>query len=174
MPRIRRYQRKVTGMTKGITGKEPNPRVVYADIIDLPHWQSPTRPHMSLYDRSAQFASYKALSGYEDMIQEEARLTDMETQLSERAMDILNQKLSLISDLITHPELTFRVFVPDKKKSGGKYVSITDTVKKIDTVLRKVILMGTEGRGKVNKAIGFDRITEIHGSPVDYLDDVEP
>ena len=65
-------------MSKGITEKEPDPRVVYADIIDLPHWQSPTRPHMSLYDRSAQFASYKALSGYEDMIQEEARLTDAE------------------------------------------------------------------------------------------------
>ena len=63
-------------MSKGIQGKEPDARKVYADIIDLPHWQSPTRPHMSLYDRSAQFASYKALSGYEDMVAEEAWLTD--------------------------------------------------------------------------------------------------
>ena len=163
-------------MTKGITGKEPNPRVVYADIIDLPHWQSPTRPHMSLYDRSAQFASYKALSGYEDMIQEEARLTDTEEEPSEQAMDLLNRKLSLISDVISegiHPELTFTVFVPDQKKSGGRYVDITDTVKKIDTVFRKVILMGTEGRGKVNKTIDFDRIVKIHGSIVNDLDDIE-
>ena len=159
-----------------ITGKEPDPRVVYADIIDLPHWQSPARPRMSLYDRSAQFASYKALSGYEDMIQEEARQTDMETQLSEQTMNILNQKLRLISDLIEdgiHPELTFKVFVPDQKKSGGRYVDITDTVKKINTVFRKVILMETEGRGKENKTIDFDRIAEIHGSLVDYLDDVQ-
>ena len=163
-------------MSKGITEKEPDPRVVYANIIDLPHWQSPTRPHMSLYDRSAQFASYKALSGYEDMIQEEARLTDSEEQLSEEAMVLLNRKLSLISDGIeagTHPKLTFTVFVPDQKKSGGRYVEIADAVKKIDTVSRKVILMGTEGRGKVNKTIDFDRIAEIHGSPVDYLDDIE-
>jgi len=163
-------------MSKGITEKEPDPRVVYADIIDLPHWQSPTRLHMSLYDRSAQFASYKALSGYEDMIQEEARLTDSEEQLSEEAMVLLNQKLSLISNVISegmHPELTFTVFVPDQKKSGGKYVSITDAVKKIDTVFRKVILMGTEGRGKVNKSIDFDRIAEIHGNLVDYLNDID-
>ena len=61
-------------MTHGITEKEPDPREVYADIIDLPRHRSETHPPMSLYDRSAQFASYKALSGYEDMIAEEARL----------------------------------------------------------------------------------------------------
>ena len=163
-------------MGKGITGKEPDPRVIYADIIDLPHWQSSTRPHMSLYDRAAQFASYKALSGYEDMIKEEARLTDSETHLSEGAMELLNQKLRLISDVISegiHPELTFIVFIPDQKKSGGRYVDITDTVKKIDTVFRMVILMGTEGRRKVNKTIDFDRIVKIHGSIVNDLDDIE-
>ena len=47
-----------------------NARSVYADIIDLPYHQSITRKHMSLYDRAAQFASYKALSGYEDMVAE--------------------------------------------------------------------------------------------------------
>ena len=61
------------GMTKGITEKEPDPRIVYADIIDLPHHQSSTRPHMSLYDRAAQFASFAALTGYDDMVKEEAR-----------------------------------------------------------------------------------------------------
>ena len=162
-------------MSKGIADREPDPREVYADIIDLPRWQSPTRPRMSLYDRSAQFASYKALSGYEDMIKEEARLTDAEKQLSEGTMDLLNQKLALLSDAVgegTHPELTFTVFVPDEKKSGGSYVSITDAVKKVDPVRRKVILMGTEGRGKVNKTIDFDRIAEIRGSLVDALDEV--
>ena len=163
-------------MAKGITGKEPDPREVYADIIDLVHWQSPTRPHMSLYDRAAQFASYKALSGYEDMVAEEARLTDSEVPLSEKAMVLLNQKLNLISDVIEdgiHPELTFTVFVPDQKKSGGKYDNMIGTVKKVDTVYRRVILMETEGRGRMNRMIDFDRIADIHGSLVDYLDDVE-
>ena len=70
-------------MTKGTKDKGPDARIVYADIINLPHWQSPTRPHMSLYDRSAQFASCKALSGYEDMVSEEVRLTENQVELEE-------------------------------------------------------------------------------------------
>ena len=161
-------------MARGITGKEPDPKIVYADIIKLPHWQSPTRPHMSLYARSAQFASYKALSGYEDMIAEEARLTDEQIELSESAAAILNQQMELISNAISsgiHPELTFTVFVPDEKKSGGKYMDVTDAVKKIDTVFRKVILIGTEGRARTNISLDFDAIVAIRGGLVDHLDD---
>ena len=44
----------------------------YDDIIELPAPKSKTRPHMSLYDRAAQFASFKALSGYEEMVAETA------------------------------------------------------------------------------------------------------
>ena len=39
----------------------------------MPHHQSLTHPHMSLYDRAAQFAPFAALTGYEDMINEEAQ-----------------------------------------------------------------------------------------------------
>lgn len=65
-------------MTNGITNKEPDPEIVYADIFHHPHWQSPTRPHMSLYDRAAQFAPFAALTGYEDMVSEEARKAEKE------------------------------------------------------------------------------------------------
>lgn len=44
----------------------------YADIRLLPHHQSDTRPHMSLYDRAAQFAPFAALTGYEEMVSETA------------------------------------------------------------------------------------------------------
>ena len=44
-------------MAKGITEKEPDSRIVYADIIDLPHHQSPTRPRMSLYKTTMCFTS---------------------------------------------------------------------------------------------------------------------
>ncbi len=47
---------------------EKDARIIYSQIIDHPHWQSPTREHMSLYDRSAQFAPFAALSGFDDMI----------------------------------------------------------------------------------------------------------
>lgn len=151
-------------MTQEIKDKEPDARVVYADIIDLPHWQSLTRPHMSLYDRSAQFASYKALSGYEDMIAEEARLTDEMPALEEYGLERLNRKLNQIAAMLAdglHPSVRFTVFVPDDKKSGGAYVEITDTVKRIDTALGKVVLMSTEGRGQSNKTIDFEQIIRV-------------
>ena len=160
-------------MSKGIQGKEPDARKVYADIIDLPHWQSPTRPHMSLYDRSAQFASYKALSGYEKMVAEEARLTDRSLTLEEHELNVLNQKLTLVSDVLADghkPELTFTVFKPDEHKDGGSYVDITDKVKRIDTANRKVILMGIRESG-INISVDFDSITAIRGELVDYIDE---
>ena len=56
--------------------READPRTVYADIIDLPHWDSPVHPRMSLRERAAQFAPYAALVGYGDMVKEEAERTD--------------------------------------------------------------------------------------------------
>ncbi len=161
-------------MTKGLNEGEPNGRDVYPDIIDHPHWQSPTRPHMSLYDRAAQFSAFDALAGYSDMVWEEQRETDAQTELDDNTLEKLNQKLNLITDVIAdghHPTLTFTVFKPDEKKAGGAYVEITDAVKRVDTVQRKVILMTTEGRGQMNRTIDFDKIISITGDLVDYLDD---
>ena len=159
-------------MTKGITEKEPDPRIAYADIIDKPHHVSATHPHMSLYDRAAQFSAYKALSGYEDMVLEEARITEEEPELSEGQMEVLGQKLDLIADVIEdgeHPLVTFSVFIPDERKSGGKYVDMRERIKKVDTVFRKVVLMKQRESG-VNEAVEFDRIIDIHGDLVNYMD----
>ena len=162
-------------MTQGLREGEPNGRDVYGDIIDHPHWQSPTRPHMSLYDRAAQFSAFDALAGYSDMISEEQRLTDSQIALEETDLERLNQKLNLISDVIAdghHPTVTITYFVPDEHKAGGAYVEVTDAVKRIDMTARKVVLMSTEGYGKLNKTIDFDRIIDIHSDLVDYIDDV--
>ena len=159
-------------MTDGIKGRESDPRIIYADIIDHPHHQSATHPHMSLYDRAAQFSSYKALSGYEDMIAEEARLTDRMLNLEDHDLDVLNQKLSLIADALqdgVSPLLTFTVFVPDESKSGGSYVTIEDRVKKIDPVSSKVVLQSKRERSGINERLDFDRIADIRGDLVDYI-----
>ena len=156
-------------MTKGLNDKEQNGREAYPDIIDLPHWQSPTRPHMSLYDRAAQFSSYKALSGYEDMVAEEARLTEDKISLEDFELEFLNQKLQLIADS-HHPTLTFTVFVPDQTKAGGSYIEITDTVKRVDMTAKKIVLISTRASG-INNTIDFDKIVSIHGDQVDYLDE---
>lgn len=45
----------------------------YDDIINLSHHVSKKHPQMSLYARSAQFAAFSALTGYEDVIKEKER-----------------------------------------------------------------------------------------------------
>ena len=42
----------------------------YKDIIDLPHHTSKTRPRMSIEARSAQFAPFSALTGYDEAVKE--------------------------------------------------------------------------------------------------------
>ena len=40
----------------------------YDDIINMEHHKSKKHPQMSLYARSAQFAPFAALTGYEDAV----------------------------------------------------------------------------------------------------------
>ena len=40
----------------------------YDDIINMPHHVSSKYPQMSIYSRSAQFAPFSALVGYEEKI----------------------------------------------------------------------------------------------------------
>ena len=124
-----------------------NARSVYADIIDLPYHQSITRKHMSLYDRAAQFASYKALSGYEDMVAEESRTVDGEIELSENEIDLINAMIGEISDRITngdHPIVTVTYFKPDRYKKGGSYETLTGVIKKVDVIEKELIFYGSE------------------------------
>lgn len=48
----------------------------YADIINLPHYVSKKHPRMSLEARSAQFAPFAALTGYDEAIRKTSRLTN--------------------------------------------------------------------------------------------------
>ena len=124
-------------MAKGITGKEPNPRDIYGDIIDHPHWVSPTHPPMSLYDRAAQFAPFAALTGYEDMISEEARLVDNRIELGAEELEKLNRKLNRLSEALDageRPVVTVTYFVPDPLKPGGLYETVTEAVRRVDPV----------------------------------------
>ena len=50
----------------------------YDEIINHPHHQSATRPHMSNHDRAAQFSPFAALTGCEDAIDETAKIVEEE------------------------------------------------------------------------------------------------
>ena len=69
-------------------------KTTYDDIIDLPHHVSKVHPQMSMYNRTAQFAPFAALTGHEDAIRETARQTDEDKELSESEAEILNRKLT--------------------------------------------------------------------------------
>lgn len=112
----------------------------YDDIINLPHYQSPRRHHMSMHDRSAQFAPFAALKGYEEEVAETARLTDARIELDENEIALLDQKLQIISsDYLGKTEVAITYFVPDKRKSGGAYIDKVGIIKNIDDMEGKII-----------------------------------
>ena len=114
----------------------------YDDIIILPYPpSSPHRARMSMRDRAAQFSPFAALTGYEDAVEETARVTDNRIELAEDMKAIIDFKLGIISGRIdSHPIVTITYFVPDEKKTGGKYATVTDKVKSIDELERAIIL----------------------------------
>ncbi|MBR3888832.1 MAG: hypothetical protein IKJ32_07020 [Clostridia bacterium] len=113
----------------------------YEDIINLPHHTSKKHPRMSLEARSAQFAPFAALTGYDEVLIETARLTNERIEIDETIKVIIDSKLQIIKEHIKEmPLITFMYFVPDSKKDGGKYVTVTGNVKKIDEYRNVLIL----------------------------------
>ena len=101
----------------------------YDDIIYLPHHVSKRHPQMSLYNRAAQFAPFAALTGYEEAIIETARLTAPKVDMMEDNQQLLDRKLVLLShSLREQPTVSITYFQPDKKKSGGQYLTITGVI----------------------------------------------
>ena len=48
----------------------------YEDIVNLPPHISKKHPQPTMIDRAARFAPFAAITGYEEMVLEEARVTD--------------------------------------------------------------------------------------------------
>ena len=64
----------------------------YDDIINLPHHVSTKHPRMSMYNRSAQFSSFAALTGYEKAIEEARR--KQEAEVKKRNTPVEDESLS--------------------------------------------------------------------------------
>lgn len=121
-----------------------DPRVVYADIINLPHHRSAVHPHMSLHDRAAQFAPFAALVGYDEMVDEEARLTDRRVDPGESDLERLDRIFAQLSAALARgerPPVSLLVFVPDSKKTGGRYETVSGKARRLDPVEKKLFLL---------------------------------
>ena len=129
----------------------------YDDMIYLPNPTPTCKPRMSLHDRAAQFSPFAALTGYEDAVEETARLTDTRLELSEDMKTILNEKMQMIVDnLDSEPVVIITYFAPDKKKSGGAYVDVTGVVKEIDEYERCIVMTD-------KKKIPIEQVRAIEG-----------
>ena len=117
----------------------------YDDIIRLQRPDSGRRARMSLYDRSAQFSPFAALTGFDDAIAETGRQTQDRIELDRDALDRLEEQMqSLLEVLDSQPEAEVVWFRYDERKAGGSYVTTTGHVKKVDTYLERMIF--TDGR----------------------------
>jgi len=96
---------------------------------------------MPLIDRAAQFSPFSALTGYDDAISETERFVDERIELDKDTIAMLDERLQFLKNKINEqPYAIITYFVPDLNKDGGKYVTVTGNVKKIDEYERKIIL----------------------------------
>ena len=136
----------------------------YDDILDLPRPEPTCRPRMSMADRGAQFAPFAALTGYEAVVEEAARLTDMRSELTEDMKTILNGRIQHIAETMERePFVTITYFVPDGRKAGGAYVEASGIVERIDEYERCILM-----RDGVRIPIG--QIRAIEGALFDEND----
>lgn len=113
----------------------------YDDIINMERPVSRSHTPMPIIDRAAQFASFAALTGYEDTVEEVARLTSKRIDLDEYEIELIDRELQYISDNLSKRErVEITYFIPDAHKSGGAYKTVTDIVEKIDDFEKIVIL----------------------------------
>ena len=105
----------------------------YEDIIDLPYRKSTKHPHMSLYDRAAQFSPFAALTGHDAAIAETARRTDVRIELDEDMRSRLDETLQGILQRIGEcPQVEVTYFKKDEKKEGGSYRKQIGNLRKFD------------------------------------------
>ena len=137
---------------------EKNP---YEEIINLPHHTSVKHPMLGKDSYAAQFSPFAALVGYEDVIDETARLTVPKRELDESEKAELDRKVgSLISRLGERPVVRIEYFVPDERKDGGKYATKSGAIVKI-TPVRKTLTLDD------GTVIRFENVADISGDLFD-------
>lgn len=127
----------------------------YEDMLSMPRHRSSRRAHMTQLDRAAQFAPFAALNGYDDQIMEAGRLTDGEREALEGRAEQIDEALRRVRrELALQPAVTVTYFVPDPRKSGGAYRTVTGRVRKL--MEHEGILLLTD-----DTKIPIDRIWEM-------------
>ena len=163
--------------------KECDPRI-YEKIIGHTRPVSSRHPSMPNAERAMQFAPFAALSGYEDAIDEAARLTDREHELTDGCIAEIDRRLQLLRACLAAakeertarplfstdeeseppvPPVTAVFFTQDKYKAGGAYRTLTGQVSRIDEGAH--LLLFTDGT-----AVPFERLYALESTMFDETD----
>lgn len=138
----------------------------YEDIIDMPHPVSARHRPMPPDKRAAQFAPFAALTGYEQIVLETARLTDEQIVLGEderRRLDTVIAFLCAFEGSSSAPAMEVEYFIRDEKKSGGRYATARGRLFRINADDRTVELEGCD-------TINLDLVVDIRGKFEAVLD----
>ena len=138
----------------------------YNDILNIPYPNPEIEkdfPDKIL--RAAQFAPFAALTGYDEAVEETARLTDSKVELDEYQKAELNDKLIFLNNSESDEKVCITYFLPDKKKSGGAYITKKGIVLKIREYEKDVVMDdGSE--------IPIDDIIAIDGNPFNETESI--
>ena len=117
----------------------------YDDIKHLSRPQYPDLPPMSIHDRAAQFSPFAALVGYEDAVEETARLTDSRREMEQDEINELNRQLQELAEKLSErPKIRVTYFIRDKKKEGGRYASKIGNARTIDQAENRIVFTDGE------------------------------
>ena len=134
----------------------------YQDITNIPYNKSTKRRQMSLNDRAAQFAPFAALTGYEESLKEVSRVTTLKKELTQDDKDIISAKLNFITTNKLTEDIIITYFIKDLKKQGGKYVTISKQIKRIDEVNKIIYFFDKQ-------SINIDDIIDIKSNTIDSI-----
>ena len=117
-----------------------NDGFAYEDILHAHRPRSGKHTPMSAEKRAAQFAPFAALTGHKEAVTETARLTEEARVPDEAVAEGIDRALRHVAQRVP---MTVGVtwFEPDARKTGGRYVTATVTVKRIDTDRGDMVLI---------------------------------
>ena len=101
---------------------------------------SKSHPHMPGIERAAQFSPFAALTGFEGAIEETARLTDDQRDITDSEREKLDAALArVMRDPDPKAAVRITYFVPDARKDGGEYVTESVRIRRVDTDSREIV-----------------------------------
>ena len=133
--RVNEFENLKGGRSQTSKGQESDAQRRYGDILGHSYPFPLRHARMPVEDRAAQFASFAALNGYEEAVEEEARLTEREIDLDDSVREMINQTLVEAEEQLMRGEtvrLSVTWFQPDVHKEGGAYRTAAGRLKKID------------------------------------------